>query len=326
MTGNTPAHGINGASREERSRAPYRALFLSDIHLGTRACQAEALLDFLKHHEAETIYLAGDIIDFWRVRRGPIWLQSHNDVLQKLLRKVRKGARIIYIPGNHDEALRAYCGMRFGGIEILHDAVHITADGRRLWVMHGDEYDVVMRYAKWLAFLGDRSYEFALWCNYPLNWMRRRLGFGYWSLSAYLKHRVKAAVNFIGEFEEALADEARRRQADGVICGHIHHASDRIIGGIRYLNCGDWVESRTALAEDQDGRIHLIQWQEASGPARIEAAQLDPAPGLTAAPPLAAFAALPDAAILPPPVAETARGGWTCPMETQSSEKGGVIG
>ncbi len=210
MTGNTPAHGINGANREERSRAPYRALFISDIHLGTRACQADALLDFLKHHDAETIYLVGDIIDFWRMRRGPIWLQSHNDVLQKLLRKVRKGTRIVYIPGNHDEALRDYCGMHFGGIEIHRDFVHITADGRRLLVMHGDEFDVVVRYAKWLAFLGDRSYEFALWCNHPLNWMRRRLGFGYWSLSAYLKQRVKAAVNFIGEFEEALADEAKR--------------------------------------------------------------------------------------------------------------------
>jgi UDP-2,3-diacylglucosamine pyrophosphatase LpxH len=244
-----------------RDGPDFRTLFISDIHLGTRACQADAFLDFLRVHDAETIYLVGDIIDFWRVKRGPIWLQSHNDVLQKLLRKVRKGTRVIFIPGNHDEALRDYCGMNFGGIEIHHDFVHVTADGRRMLVMHGDEFDVVVRYAKWLAFLGDRGYEFALWCNHPLNWVRRRFGFGFWSLSAYLKQRVKSAVNFIGEFEHAIAEEAKRRKTDGVICGHIHHAADRIIEGIRYINCGDWVESRTAIAEDYDGRLRLIRWQ-----------------------------------------------------------------
>jgi UDP-2,3-diacylglucosamine pyrophosphatase LpxH len=251
------------AEASEPTPVRYRALFISDIHLGTRAAQAESFLDFLRHHEAETIYLVGDIIDFWRVKRGPVWQQSHNDVLQKLLRKVRKGSRIVYIPGNHDEAMRDYCGMTFGGIEIHHDIVHVGADGRRYLVMHGDEFDVVVRYAKWLAFLGDRSYEFALWCNHPLNWVRRRLGFGYWSLSQYLKLRVKSAVNFIGEFEQALAEEARRHNVDGVICGHIHHAADRPITGVRYLNCGDWVESCTALAEDDTGQIHLIRWQEA---------------------------------------------------------------
>jgi UDP-2,3-diacylglucosamine pyrophosphatase LpxH len=260
----TPA--AHGAALEDEScqqgGASYRALFVSDIHLGTRACQAEAFLDFLRRCEAETIYLVGDIIDFWRIRRGPYWLQSHNDVMQKLLRKVRKGARIVYIPGNHDEALRSYCGMRFGGIEIHHDYIHVTADGQRLLVMHGDEFDVIVRYAKWLAFLGDRSYEFALSCNHPLNWMRRRLGFGYWSLSAYLKLRVKAAVNFIGSFENALAEEARRRQVDGVVCGHIHHAANRLIDGVRYINCGDWVESRTAIAEGHDGQFHLLRWQD----------------------------------------------------------------
>jgi UDP-2,3-diacylglucosamine pyrophosphatase LpxH len=238
-----------------------RTLFVSDVHLGTRACQAEALIAFLKCHDAGTIYLVGDIVDFWRVKRGAAWPQSHNDVVQKLLRKVRKGARIIFIPGNHDEALRDYCGTNFGGIEIHHDFMHETADGRRLLVMHGDEFDVVVKYAKWLAFLGDRSYEFALWCNGPLNWIRRHLGFGYWSLSAYLKLRVKSAVNFIGEFEHAIATEAKRRGADGVVCGHIHHAADKLIEGIRYINCGDWVESCTAIAEDHDGRLHLIQWE-----------------------------------------------------------------
>ena len=241
----------------------HRAIFISDIHLGTRASQAEAFVDFLRYHDADVIYLVGDIIDFWRVKRGPVWLQSHNDVLQKLLRKVRKGTRVVFIPGNHDEALRDYCGMCFGGIEIHHDLVHTAADGRRYLVMHGDEFDVVVRYAKWLAFLGDRSYEFALWCNHPLNWLRRRLGFGYWSLSAYLKVRVKSAVNFIGEFENALADEARRRNVDGVICGHIHHAADRAIHGIRYLNCGDWVESCTALVENERGELRVIRWLDA---------------------------------------------------------------
>lgn len=251
------------AEAAEPAAVRYRALFISDIHLGTRAAQAESFLEFLRHHEAETIYLVGDIIDFWRVKRGPVWQQSHNDVLQKLLRKVRKGSRIVYIPGNHDEAMRDYTGMAFGGIEIYRDIIHTGVDGRRYLVMHGDEFDVVVRYAKWLAFLGDRSYEFALWCNHPLNWVRRRLGFGYWSLSQYLKLRVKSAVNFIGEFEQALADEARRHNVDGVICGHIHHAADRPIAGVRYLNCGDWVESCTALAEDDTGQIHLIRWQEA---------------------------------------------------------------
>jgi UDP-2,3-diacylglucosamine pyrophosphatase LpxH len=259
----TRAYPPQGEIRD-RSGFSYRALFVSDIHLGTRACQADRFLEFLKHYDAETIFLVGDIIDFWRLKRGPVWPQAHNDIVQKVLRKVRKGARLIYIPGNHDEALRDYCGMHFGGIEFHHDFIHVTASGERLLVMHGDEFDVVVRYAKWLAFLGDRSYEFALWCNHPLNWIRRKLGFGYWSLSAYLKKRVKAAVNFIGEFEEALAAEAARRSADGVVCGHIHHATKRKIGDTQYINCGDWVESCSAIVEDYSGQLHIVQWQEAA--------------------------------------------------------------
>ncbi|MGE0025026.1 MAG: UDP-2,3-diacylglucosamine diphosphatase [Hyphomicrobium sp.] len=238
----------------------YRTLFISDVHLGTRASQAHMLLDFLKYTEAETIYLVGDILDFWRIKRGAIWPQSHNDVLQKLLRKARKGTRIVYIPGNHDEGLRDYVGMHFGGIEIERQAMHTTADGRRFIVLHGDEYDVVVRYARWLAFLGDRGYELALWSNWPLNFIRRRLGLGYWSLSAYLKHRVKTAVSFIGEFEKNLAEQARRNQVDGIICGHIHHAANRDIGGVHYVNTGDWVESCTAVAETHDGQLELIRW------------------------------------------------------------------
>jgi len=238
----------------------HRAIFISDLHLGTRAAQAGPLVDFLRQTEAETIYLVGDIVDFWKVRRGPVWQQSHNDVLQKLLRKSRKGTRIVFIPGNHDEALRDYCGHTFGGIEIVRDAIHTAANGRRYVVMHGDEFDVVVRYAKWLAFLGDHSYELALWLNTPLNWCRRHLGLGYWSLSAYLKQRVKTAVNFIGEFEEALSDVARSKHADGVICGHIHHAADRMIRGVHYLNCGDWVESCTAIVETSTGEMRLVHW------------------------------------------------------------------
>jgi UDP-2,3-diacylglucosamine pyrophosphatase LpxH len=238
----------------------YRTLFLSDLHLGTRAAQTGALIDFLRRHEAETIYLVGDIVDFERLRRGVIWPDTHDAVLQIFMDKVRQGSRIVFIPGNHDVGLRNYCCMRFGGIEIMRECVHTTADGQRLLVIHGDEFDVVVRYAKWLRFLGDRSYEFVLWCDQPLNWVRRKLGFGFWSLLVYAKTRVKAAASFIDEFEIALAGEAMRRDLDGIICGHIHHPADRRIGRVRYLNCGDWTENCTAIAEDHDGRLRLLRW------------------------------------------------------------------
>jgi UDP-2,3-diacylglucosamine pyrophosphatase LpxH len=252
-----------------------RALFISDVHLGTRTSQASALLEFMKHVDADTIYLVGDIIDFWRVRRGPVWPQAHNDVLQKLMRRVRKGTRLVFIPGNHDECIRDYVGLQFGGIEIHQDLVHTTAAGRRYVVMHGDEFDMVVRTAKWLAFLGDRGYELALWLNNPLNWVRRHLGLGYWSLSAYLKYRVKSAVAFIGAFEEAVASEAHRRHVDGVICGHIHHAADRSFGGIHYLNCGDWVESCTALIETRAGELRVVHWRAEGGIEPLAAAPSD---------------------------------------------------
>jgi UDP-2,3-diacylglucosamine pyrophosphatase LpxH len=256
-------NGTDASAADDRSTTVHvRALFISDVHLGTRTAQADRLLDLLRCCEADTVYLVGDIIDFWRVRRGPIWPQSHNDVLQKLMRKVRKGTRLVLIPGNHDEGLRDYAGMQFGGIEIHRDCVHVTALGRRYVVMHGDEFDVVVRTARWLALLGDRGYELALWLNRPLNWVRRHLGLGYWSFSAYIKYRVKKAVAFIGAFEEAVAAEARRRKADGIICGHIHHAADRTFEGIHYLNCGDWVESCTAVAESHTGELHVIRWAD----------------------------------------------------------------
>jgi len=240
----------------------FRALFLSDIHLGSRAAQAQALLDFLKCHDADTIYLVGDIIDFWKVRRGAHWPQSHNDVLQKLLRKVRKGSRLIFIPGNHDESLRGYQGQNFGGIEIRQDCIHTTLDKRRYLVMHGDEFDMVVRSAKWLAFLGDQGYDLALSINTPLNWVRRNLGLGYWSFSAFLKYRVKQAVQFISTFEETVVAEAKRRRVNGIVCGHIHHAADRHFGDIHYLNCGDWVESCTAIAETKTGELKLLRWHD----------------------------------------------------------------
>jgi UDP-2,3-diacylglucosamine pyrophosphatase LpxH len=236
----------------------FRTLWISDLHLGTPGCQAEALLGFLKHTECETLYLVGDIVDGWQLRRQWYWPQAHNDVVQKLLRKARKGTRVIFIPGNHDEFARRYVGHDFGGIEVAEDWVHDTADGRKLWVTHGDLFDGVIQCAKWLAHVGDSLYEFTLRLNRHLNSLRARLGLPYWSLSKYLKLKVKRAVSYVGDFETALAREARKRGVHGVVCGHIHHAELREIDGILYANDGDWVESLTALAEHADGRLEII--------------------------------------------------------------------
>jgi len=253
----------------------YRTLFLSDIHLGTRGCQAELLLDFLRHNDAETIYLIGDIVDGWRLKSGWYWPQAHNDVLQKLLRKVRKGARMIYVPGNHDEFARDYIGMVFGGVEVADHAYHMTADKKRLLIVHGDQFDIVVQHARWLAWLGDWAYTLALWLNLWFNKIRRRLGFPYWSFSAWAKLKVKNAVNFIGAFETALAEAARRHQANGVVCGHIHHAVIRDIDGITYINTGDFVESCTAVAEHEDGRLEVLCWQMTAEEQRIAAINAD---------------------------------------------------
>ncbi len=236
----------------------FRTLWISDLHLGTPGCQAEALLGFLKHTECETLYLVGDIIDGWQLRRQWYWPQAHNDVVQKLLRKARKGTRVIFIPGNHDEFARRYVGHNFGGIEVAEDWIHQTADGRKLWVTHGDLFDGVIQCAKWLAHVGDSLYEFTLRLNRHLNSLRARMGLPYWSLSKYLKLKVKRAVSYVGDFETALAREARKRGVQGVVCGHIHHAELREIDGILYANDGDWVESLTALAEHADGRLEII--------------------------------------------------------------------
>ncbi len=238
----------------------FRTVFLSDIHLGTRGSQAELLLDFIREMDCETLYLVGDIIDGWKLKGGWYWPQSHNDVVQKILRMARKGCEVIYVPGNHDEVARDYCGVHFGGVVVTRDAIHETADGRRFLVMHGDEFDGVTRHARWLAFLGDWAYRGVLALNTVFNRIRRRLGFGYWSLSAYLKVKVKNALQFIESFEAAVAEEARRRGVDGVICGHIHKAEMRDIDGVTYINDGDWVESCTALVEHFDGRLEILEW------------------------------------------------------------------
>jgi len=236
----------------------YRAIWISDIHLGTRGCKADYLLEFLRHSESEYLYLVGDIIDGWQLKRAWFWAQSHNDVVQKVLRKARKGTKVIYIPGNHDEALRDYTDMQFGGITVLSEAVHETADGKRLLVMHGDQFDGIVKYARWLAVLGDSAYNVALAMNHWLNLVRRRLGQPYWSLSAYLKHKVKNAVQYISDFELAVAAEAARRGVDGVVCGHIHKAEMRRIGQMLYCNDGDWVESCTALVEFDNGNLEIL--------------------------------------------------------------------
>jgi UDP-2,3-diacylglucosamine pyrophosphatase LpxH len=248
----------------------FHALFLSDLHLGAKGCQAERILDFLRSHDADTIYLVGDIVDGWQLRNGWYWPQSHNDVVQKLLRKARKGARIVYVPGNHDEFLREYYGTHFGGVEVAETAIHEACDGRRYLVIHGDHFDLVVKHARWLAHLGDFAYTSALVLNRVFNGARRLFGFPYWSLSQWLKLKVKNAVSYIGEYERTLAAEAARHNADGVICGHIHHAAIHDDFGIRYVNCGDWVESCTAVAEHFDGRMEIIAWaREAAPPANV---------------------------------------------------------
>jgi UDP-2,3-diacylglucosamine pyrophosphatase LpxH len=252
----------------DASATRYRAIWISDIHLGTPGCQARALLDFLRATHCETLFLVGDIVDGWQLRRQWFWPQAHNDVVQKLLRKARKGTRVVFVPGNHDEFARRYVGHEFGGIEVADEWIHVTADGRRLWITHGDLFDGVIQCARWLAHVGDRLYELTLRLNRHLNSARARLGLPYWSLSAYLKHKVKRAVSYVDDFEAALAREARRRGVDGVVCGHIHHAELREIDGILYANDGDWVESLTALVEHTNGRLEIVDWTDRAFPGR----------------------------------------------------------
>ena len=260
---------------DDEGKLRFRTVWISDLHLGTPGCQAEALLGFLRSVECETLFLVGDIIDGWQLRRNWYWPQSHNDVVQKLLRKARKGTRVCFVPGNHDEFARRYLGHNFGGVEVAEDAVHTLADGRRLWITHGDHFDGVIQCAKWLAYVGDWAYELTLRFNRHLNSLRARMGLPYWSLSRYLKLKVKRAVSYVGDFEAAVAREARARGVHGVVCGHIHHAEMRDIDGVLYCNDGDWVESLTALVEHADGRLQIIDW--AASPAIGQIATEPPA-------------------------------------------------
>ncbi len=243
-----------------RSQAHYRAIWISDVHLGTAGCKAEFQLDFLRFNESWELYLVGDIIDGWQLKKNWYWKQSHNDVVQKVLRKSRKGTRVTYVAGNHDEVLRQFIGMAFGEIRIVNETTHHLLDGRKLWITHGDFFDGIIQHAKWLAYLGDSLYTLILKLNDAFNRTRHRLGMSYWSLSQYLKHRVKNAVSFITEFEQVLVNEARRRGFDGVVCGHIHKAEIRMIDDVLYCNDGDWVESLSALVETHEGELKLIHW------------------------------------------------------------------
>lgn len=251
-----------GNAQRETGKTHYRTVWISDVHLGTPGCKAEHLTEFLKSHTCDTLYLVGDIIDGWKLKNTFYWPQEHTNVVRKVLTKAKRGTKVYYITGNHDEFLRKFVAFKLdlGNIRFMNELVHITADGRRLLITHGDAFDVITRYHAWIAMTGDALYEGTMRFNYWFNKGRRVLGMRYWSLSAFAKQHVKSAVNVVSTFEQSVAKECARRKLDGVVCGHIHHAEIREIEGVTYLNCGDWVESCTALAEHLDGRIELIRW------------------------------------------------------------------
>jgi len=255
-----PTWGGDDDDAPLKRKLRFRSVWISDTHLGTAGCNAELLLDFLKSIQPETLYLVGDIIDGWRLKRGWYWPPRHNDIVRRVLKLANKGTQVIYVPGNHDEVLRDYGGLSFGGVEVVPEAIHVTADGRRLLVLHGDEFDGVVLYARWLAFLGDYAYAALLHLNVGFNRVRRRFGLPYWSLSAHIKKKVKNAVAFISRFEEAVAHAAHERGVDGVVCGHIHSAEIRRFGDVTYYNDGDWVESCTALVEHANGHLEILDW------------------------------------------------------------------
>ena len=248
----------------------HRTVFISDVHLGTRGCKAELLLDFLQKNSCQTLYLIGDIVDGWQLKRRWFWPEAHSEVVHEILRKVDDGTRVIFVPGNHDEFLRGFCGRTYAGIEVVRETVHETGDGKRLLVLHGDQFDGVIEFAKWLAHLGSWAYDKALAANEMLHSLRRALGLPYWSLSSWLKHAVKDAVEYVCRFEEVVARAAASRGLDGVVCGHIHQAAMRRIGDVLYLNDGDWVESCTALVEDANGHLEIVRW---ASPVSTQASQ-----------------------------------------------------
>ncbi|MEN7537429.1 UDP-2,3-diacylglucosamine diphosphatase [Aurantiacibacter flavus] len=262
---------------EDQGRRNYRTVWISDIHLGTKGCNAELLIDFLDNVDCETMYLVGDIIDGWRLKKKFYWPAAHNDIVWRIMKRAKRGTRVVYIPGNHDEMFRQFTGLNFGGIEIRRAAFHDTADGRRLMVLHGDEFDAVMLSHRWLAFVGDALYTFMMGISRWVNVVRRKLGLPYWSLSKMAKHKVKNAVEFIGRYEEVVARAAAERGVDGVVCGHIHTAEHRMFAhsgrDIEYWNDGDWVEGCNALVEHADGTMEILHWPDEIAAREAEAAE-----------------------------------------------------
>lgn len=258
------AQGPTGSITHQSKKKPrhYRAVFISDTHLGTRAARADLLLDFLKSTTCDQLYLVGDIVDGWQLKRSWYWDTTHNDVIRRVLKMAKHGTKVVYIPGNHDEGLRGFEGHDLAGVTLAPETIYTSLCGKRYWVLHGDQFDGVIKYAKWLAHVGDHAYVFLLRLNTIVNKARKWMGYEYWSLSSYLKHKVKNAVEYIGRYEEAVAAEAKRRGLDGVICGHIHHAERRFFGDVEYMNDGDWVESCTALVEHVSGDFEILYWAD----------------------------------------------------------------
>jgi UDP-2,3-diacylglucosamine pyrophosphatase LpxH len=240
----------------------YRSIFISDTHLGSRGCKSEFLLDFLEHHDCQQLYLVGDIFDGWRLQKRWFWDANYDAIIQNVLARAEAGAKVVYLSGNHDGFTRNFTGHSVSQIELVEECVHVTADGRKMLILHGDKFDGVVQFPAWLTKIGDWSYEHLLVLNRYYNKLRNRLGYPYWSLSRYVKEHAKSAVDYIDAYETALAREARHQGLDGVICGHIHHASIREIDGVLYCNDGDWVESCTAMVEDWDGALHLVHWAD----------------------------------------------------------------
>ncbi len=301
-----------------KSKTRHRAVWISDVHLGTRGCKADFLLDFLKSIETEQLYLVGDIIDMWKARSGWFWNDTQNKVLRRILKMANKGTHVWFVPGNHDEYFRDFVGMRFGDVQVVERIDHVTADGRKLLVMHGDQFDAIVCNHRWLAMLGGRVYDWTIVLNNWVNAIRRRLGMPYWSLSQYLKLKAKSATKMIGTFEQVVADYARSHGYDGVVCGHIHKAEIRSVDGVLYCNDGDWVESCTALVEDADGWLEIVEWTDRKGsvvreereqvvPSCDSVASLDPADDVAEiATPMPDEVAVPDQPPVAPPVREPA--------------------
>lgn len=254
----------------------YRTIFISDLHIGSSQCQADVLLDFLKYNESDVLYLVGDIVDFWALSKKVYWPKTHNTIIQKILRKARHDTHVVYVPGNHDENVREYDDYVFGDIVVKNSVVHVTAAGKRLLVVHGDEYDTIAKYHRWIAKLGSKGYDFLLALNRLLRAIRRFLGIqSHFSLAAFVKFKVKNAVQFISDYEESIVATLVDEGLDGVICGHIHHAEIKDMGGLLYVNTGDFVESCSAIVEHEDGRLELIHWQTREEPPDLSAEWAD---------------------------------------------------